>query len=354
MRKNQWAFVFVTVWAIILMIAPSAGAAPKVIKFGHYSVANLTLPGDGLVAKTIVMKDYIESESGGSLKMEVFPNAQLGSVRPMVELTQRGVIQMTVCYASILGTFVPEAEVILIPFLFKDALAGLRALNGPLGDELADLCLKKTGTRILNWPEGSGFRNVYTRDKVIKSPQDFQGLKIRVPESSGLLAFFKSMGAIPKTVTWTETYTALQTGVADALEPELGATYSNRMFEIMKTCTLLRHAWGTTPILMNEKFFQSLTPKEKMIVARGIEMGSLAENGFNRSAEIMIIEKQKKEGVTFYSPNENEMEQFRKIGQKAYLDDMSKRVSQQWIDKAFNAAAKAEEDIAKGYQAKIK
>ena len=169
MRRNQWAFLFVAVWAIILMVAPSAGAAPKVIKLGHFSGANVTLPGQGLVPNALVMKDYIEGASGGSLQVEIHPNGALGSVRPMIELTQAGAIQMTIPYTSIMVPFVAEMGVTQIPFLFKDAVAALRVMNGPLGDELAHLWLKKTGTRVLSWPEGSGFRQLYTKNKVIKT-----------------------------------------------------------------------------------------------------------------------------------------------------------------------------------------
>lgn len=354
MRRNQWIFLFVAIWASILMVAPAAGADPKVIKIGHFAPAAITFPGEGLVPNVLVMKSYIEGASGGSLKVEIHPNAALGSVRPMIELTQAGVIQMTIPYTSIMVPFMAEMGVTQIPFLFKDNLEALRVMNGPLGDELAALWLKKTGTRVLSWPEGAGFRQLYTKNKVIKSPADLKGLKIRVPENPGLLALFSALGAKTVTVTWTELYTALQTGVADGCETELASADATKLFEVMRTATMLNHAWNLQPVLINEKFFQSLTPGEKMIVMRAAEIGALAQNGYNRAVEDAVIQKNVKAGVEFYYPNEKEMDQFRKTGQKAYLDTLSKSVSKEWIDKTFKAVAKAGEDSAKGYQAKMK
>jgi tripartite ATP-independent transporter DctP family solute receptor len=353
--KNRKGIVWVVCFCAIALVIPSlAGAAPKVIKLGHFSAANITLPTQGVVPNALVMKDYIEGASGGSLQVEIHPNAALGSVRPMIELTQAGAIQMTIPYTSIMVPFVPEMGVTQIPFLFKDAVAALRVMHGPLGDELASLWLKKTGIRVLSWPEGSGFRQLYTKNKMVKTPDDLKGLKIRVPENPGLLALFAALGAKTVTVTWTETYTALQTGVADGCETELSSADDAKLFEVMRYATILNHAWNLQPVLMNERFFQSLTLQEKMIVMRAAEVGALAHNGFNRAVENVVIQKNMKAGVKFYYPNENEMEQFKKIGQKAYLDTLAKSVSKEWIDKTFKATAKVEEEIAKEYQAKMK
>jgi tripartite ATP-independent transporter DctP family solute receptor len=354
MKSHKGIYLSVVFCAIVLMVVSSAVAAPKVIKLGHFSGANITLPGQGLVPNSLVMKDYIEGASGGSLQVEIHPNAALGSVRPMIELTQAGAIQMTIPYTSIMVPFVPEMGITQIPFLFNDNLAAIRTMQGPIGDELANLWLKKTGIRILSWPEGSGFRQLYTKSKMVKTPDDLKGLKIRVPENPGLLALFTALGAKTVTVTWTETYTALQTGIADGCETELSSADDAKLFEVMRYGTILNHAWNLQPVLINEKFFQSLTPQEKMIVMRAAEIGELAHNGFNRAVENVVIQKNTKAGVKFYYPNEKEMDQFKKIGQKAYLDTLAKSVSKEWIDKSFKAVAKVEEDMAKEYQSKMK
>jgi tripartite ATP-independent transporter DctP family solute receptor len=330
----------------------SADAAPIVIKLGHFSTADMPFPGQGLSPNAIVMKNYIEQASGGEMQVEIHANAVLGSVRPMIELTQANAIQMTIPYTSIMVPFLPEMGVTQIPFLFKDAVAAIRVMNGPFGQELNELWIKKTGTRVLSWPEGSGFRQVYTKNKLVKVPDDLKGLKIRVPENPGLLALFTAYGAKTVTVTWTELYTALQTGVADACETELSSADETKLFEVMRYTTMLSHCYNNQPVLVNEAFFQSLSPKHKLIVMRAAELGSITHNGFNRAAENAVIEKQMKAGVKFYTPSAAEMDQWRTIGQKAYIDELKKSVSPQFIQKALDAVAKAEADIEKEYQTK--
>jgi tripartite ATP-independent transporter DctP family solute receptor len=344
--------VICTLFAVAIATGSADAAAPIVIKLAHFSTADMVFPGQGLTPNVIVMKNYIEQASGGEMKVEIYPNAELGSVRPMIELTQTNAVQMTIPYTSIMVPFLPEMGVTQIPFLFKDNVIALRVMNGPLGQELNELWIKKTGTRVLSWPEGSGFRQVYTKNKLVKAPDDMKGLKIRVPENPGLLALFSAYGAKTVTVTWTELYTALQTGVADACETELSSADETKLFEVMRYTTMLNHCYNNQPVLINEAFFQSLSPKNKMILMRAAELGFITHNGFNRASENAVIEKQMKAGVKFYTPNEAEMKQWKEIGQKAYLEQLQKSVNPEFVKKTFDAVAKAEAELEKEYRMK--
>jgi len=351
---KRWPVITLLFLVISALLAVQGNAAPIVIKLGHYSTADIPFPGQGIAPNITVFKNYVEQASNGELKIEVHPNAVLGSVRPMIELTQSGAIQMTVPYTSIMVPFVPEMGVTQTPFLFKDHVVAYRSMQGQFGKELNELWIKKTGTRILSWPEGSGFRQVYSKGKMIKTPDDMKGLKIRVPENPGLLALFTAFGAKTVTVTWTEVYTALQTGVADSCETELLSVEEAKLFEVMKYTTMLNHSYNIQPLIVNEKFFQSLTPQQKLIIMRGAELGAIAHNGFCRASENLVIEKAVKNGIKFYTPTEVEIDQFRKVGQKAYLEALRKNVSEEWIKKAFDAVAATEAEIAKEFEGKLK
>lgn len=127
---------------VSVFLVASASAAPIVIKLGHYSTADLPFPGQGIAPNVTVFKNYVEQASNGELKVEIHPNAVLGSVRPMIELTQSGAIHMTVPYTSIMVPFVPEMGITQTPFLFKDHVVAYRTMQGALGKELNDLWVK--------------------------------------------------------------------------------------------------------------------------------------------------------------------------------------------------------------------
>ena len=133
----------------------------------------------------------------------------------------------------------------------------------------------------------------------------------------------------------------------------LASADATKLFEVMRTATILNHAWNLQPVLINEKFFQSLTAQENDRHA-GRRNGNLGPKRFQQGRRRCGHPEEQERGVEFYYPNDAEMDQFRKIGQKAYLETLSKSVSKEWVDKTFKAVAKAEEDTAKGYQAKMK
>jgi tripartite ATP-independent transporter DctP family solute receptor len=356
MRTRGYVFLGALILlGVFLFTTPVAAAKPIVIKLAHNSVAGVDLPGTGSVANAYVMKNYIESATDGQIQVEIYPNSALGNPRGILELCQTGVIQMIISYNAIMVPFCQEIAVTQIPFLFKDTLTATRVLQqGPFGDELAKLFLKRTGLRILSWPEGGGFRNLYTRDKLVKSPADMQGMKIRVPENPGLLAMFQAWGAKTVTVTWTEVYTALQTGLAEGCDTEIYSADSVKLFEVLKYVTMTGHGHNVHPIIINEKFFQSLSEKNKKIILRAAEIGALVGIGYTRISDILTIENLKKKGIQFYYPNEQEMAQFEKLGQPAYIKAIEKRVGREWTDKILNAVKAAESDINKDFDTKIK
>ncbi|MBW2308228.1 MAG: TRAP transporter substrate-binding protein [Deltaproteobacteria bacterium] len=357
MRKNRKILVGALVCFVVSFLLAPAYAKPIVIKIGHSSEGKMRFPGAGRTANVSVMKNYIESATNGEVVVEVHPLASLGNARSMLEQAQTGVIQMVGSYTSIMTPFAPEMAVTQIPFLFKDSLVAWKVMQGPFGDELANVFLKKTGLRVLCWPEGNGFRNLYTSGKVVKNPSDLKGIKVRVPENPGLLAMFRAFGAKTVTITWTELYTALQTGMADACETELYSADMVKLFEVMKTVTMTRHGYNLHPIMINEKFFQSLSKEHQKVIMRAAELGETVGNGFCRASEITTVEKLQKEGTKFYYPNDQELARFKKLGLQPYLDITKKKIGkdgQKWIDNIYAAVEKAEADIEKEYQSKAK
>ncbi len=357
MKKNREIWICVLSCLVLLIMVKPAFADPILIKIGHTSEGSMRLPGAGRTANVSVMNNYIQAATKGEIQMEIHPLGALGSARSMIEQAQTGVIQMVGSYTSIMAPFCPQVAVTQIPFLFKDSLVAWKVMQGPFGDELAEAFLKKTGLRILSWAEGNGFRNIYTSGKLIKSPDDFKGMKIRVPENPGLLAMFRAFGAKTVTITWTELYTALQTGMADACETELYSADMVKLFEVMRTSTMSRHGYNLHPIMVNEKFFRSLSKEQQMIIMCAAELGETVGNGFCRATEILTVEKLQKEGIKFYYPSDQELDHFKKLGLQPYLDITEKKIGKdgkQWIDKIFNAVAKAEADIEKENQSKLK
>jgi len=323
----------------------AAVAEPIVIKIGHSSEAETMLPGAGRTAGVNAFKHYIESQSHGEMVVEVHPNGSLGNGRAIVEQAQLGVIQVAGAYTSIMVPFAPEIAITQIPYVFDSNLTAWKVMEGPVGQELAELFLKNTGLRVLGWADGAGFRNIYA-EKPVKSPKELEGMTMRVPENPGLLAMFRAWGSKTVTITWSELYTALQAGMAEGHDTELYSMYSKKLYEVNPHVTVTRHSYNMHPLMMNEDFFQSLSPEHQNIVLEAADLYTRVGNAHSYLSSLVVQEAMEKEGAKFYFPTSEEIEQFRSLGQQPYIDTIVRKIGddgQAWVDKILAAAEAARE-----------
>ncbi|WP_455596710.1 DctP family TRAP transporter solute-binding subunit, partial [Cloacibacillus porcorum] len=195
---------------IAIMAAGAAFAAPEyTIKVGY--IGSDTHPT--MQAMKVFAKD-VDAGSKGKIKVELYPNAQLGGDRELCEGVQMGTIQMAIPSTSALAGFDKRIQVLDLPYLFTTRKAAFDAVDGELGQKL-NAYLSKKGFEVLGYQE-NGFRHVTNSKRPIKTPADLKGLKIRTMENPMHIAFFKELGANPTPMSWGELYTALQQGTVDA------------------------------------------------------------------------------------------------------------------------------------------
>jgi len=185
---------------------------PIIIKLGHVGLEN-TLGDDHAMA--LVFKDTLEKMSGGAFKVDIFPASQLGSARELLESVQVGTLKAAISTPGEVTMFVPEIEVMAIPFIFSDPLVFYKVAEGPWGQALKEKIRETSGLRVIALGENGGFRNIVNSKREVHTPEDMKGLKIRTIPSNAYMEIVKSMGASPSPIPWTELYTACQTGVVD-------------------------------------------------------------------------------------------------------------------------------------------
>ncbi len=327
----------------IATFAATAMAEPITIRLGHSSEGEVQLPGAGRTAGVLAFADFVEVASGGELVVEQFPNGQLGNARTMIESAQTGVLEMVGAYTSIMVPFAPEIAVTQIPYVFRDNLTAWKVMDGPVGDDLADVFLERTGLRVLGWADGAGYRHIYS-ERPITSPEDMQGMTMRVPENPGLLAMFRAWGANTVTITWAELYTGLQAGMAEGHDTELYSMYSQKLYEVNPYVTMSRHSFNLHPLMINEEFFQSLSEDHQTIILQGADLYERVANSHSFVSGLVVQSAMEEAGATFYYPTDEEIAQFRDLGQQPYIDITVRKIGdtgQDWVDRVMQAAADA-------------
>lgn len=218
-------------------------------------------------SETFYMNKYMEKfqelvrqKTNNAYQFKVFYNSTLGNESEMMEQMQAGLLEMQFGYSAILPNYVRETEVIGLPGLLTNFDEVHKVMNGPIGDDLAQKFLDKTGVRIL-WFVDQAHRNVFLNNKNVKTLADLKGIKIRSPNSPLYLQVLKTMGMNPTPMGFNEIYTAVKTGVVDGHEQEDPGVIAMKFYEIENRAVVTRHLYQSAVWEISEKFFQKL-PKE--------------------------------------------------------------------------------------------
>lgn len=312
---------------------PAESEAPKiaatqpakdaiVLKLAHAD--SLDIYSSRKHAQCLAFANIVNSRSGGRLDVQVFGAGALGGEREYVEAIMSGAVQAGVA-SGVLGSFFPPAMLTDIPYLFPSGAVAWEVMDGPFGDKLSKMMLQQTGMRNLAFAE-VGFRNFTNNTRPIRNPGDLKGLKIRVMETPLYVNMLKAMGALPTPIAWTETYTALQTGVVDGQENPVGTILFAKFPEVQKYITLDGHVYGVDWFLINEKFFQSLPEDLKYILLDAAKISSGVGRGVQSLLAAGGIAQLQEKGMIVYSPTEQELEQFKKATQPAVIEWLKTKV----------------------------
>ncbi len=270
----------------------------KMLYLGH------TLPQTHPVHKGIVeFQKALEEKSNGTLKVKIFPDGQLGSEREVLELLQIGSVAATKVSAATLSNFVPEYHILGIPYLFRDKQHQFDVLEGDIGKSILEKGSKFWLRGLCYYDAGS--RSFYTSEKAIRTPEDLEGLKIRVMNNQMAINMVNSMGGSATPLAYGELYTAIQQGVVDGAENNPPSFVSSNHYEISKYYTLDQHSSVPDVLLIGTKYWDQLSDQEKTWVQEAADESAQAQKVFwNESVEeCMAIAK--KSGVEIIIPEKS-------------------------------------------------
>jgi tripartite ATP-independent transporter DctP family solute receptor len=191
-----------------------------------------------------------------NIHLEIYPAAQIAGGAKAVEFVQTGTLDIAIENTMALSNFVPEIDVLNMPFLFNNREEAFRVLDGKIGKQLEAFCETK-GFKILAWWE-NGFRHMSNSKKPITQPGDLKGLIMRVPESEIFITTFETLGALPIAMAFSELFTALQLHTVDGQENPYANFINSKLYEVNKFFSVTNHIFTPEPLIMNLSLFESL------------------------------------------------------------------------------------------------
>lgn len=267
------------------------GIQSMTIKISHV-VAENTPKQQGALA----MKKYIEKESGGKIKVQVYPNSQLfGDPDEYQNLVANNVQFIIPDMSKLVGND-PGFNIPAMPFLFKSDEAANKFWDGPKGKEILKRLEKDGVLGLAMWPNGA--KHITNNKRPITKPEDLKGLKVRTQGGQLLEAIYKKLGAGSVSIPFGELYTALQQGTVDGEENTFSNIESKKFDEVQKYTTVAGHTRVDYALLTNTKFWNGLNAKTKEIVQKGVEEGTKVARDSAAKLNEESLKKLKERGNT--------------------------------------------------------
>jgi len=268
---------------------------PIIIKFSHVVAADTP---KGKAAEQF--KKLAEEKTKGRVKVEVYPNSQLYKDKEEMEALQLGSVQMLAPSLAKFGPLgVKEFEVFDLPYIFNGYSSLHRVTEGPIGQNLLKKLEPKGIVGLAYWD--NGFKQM-SANKILKTPADFRGLKMRIQSSKVLDSEMRALGATPQVMAFSEVYQALQTGVVDGTENPVSNFYTQKMHEVQKYLMMSDHGYLGYAVIVNKKFWDGLPADIRTQLEAAMKESTRYANAIASTENLDALDKVKKSGKTQIVP----------------------------------------------------
>ena len=250
-----------------LVAAPAIAQRARVMRFGSPTPVDTTYH-----QAAVKFADYVNKESGGKMKIEVFPAGQLGTIKEMLTNVQLGTQAFAIAVPAWYSNFVKPMDVFTLPYIVGSPAKLRTAVDGAFGAKMKGLLeaqeFKIPGTWLI------GGRHIVNAARPVRSPADMQGMKLRVIGSQVYIESFRALGASPIALDPSEIYLAIQQKVVDGMEFPMPDLVAMKLFEVIKYITFDAHVTDIFFVSMNKGLWNSMGKEEQGIIDAGMKVAS--------------------------------------------------------------------------------
>ncbi|WP_425846835.1 DctP family TRAP transporter solute-binding subunit [Agrococcus sp. TSP3-2-1] len=256
--------------------------------------------------------------SDGAVDVQVFTDGTLfnGDQNAAVNLLGNGTLDATIISTSVYASFEPTMNAISLPFLFDDM------------DQFSEYLAGEPGETLLGSLESQGIEglSMLTRTprvttnsaRPIETPEDFQSLRIRVPQNELWVKFFSELGANPTPMDFTEVYTALQLGTIDGQENPLEVPVANKFFEVQDYLSLTNHISDGYVLGFNKDKFDGYSPEVQEILLEAASSTAEWKRETDDAEAEQLLAEIEEQGVQVNELTDEARAEFQELAQGLY------------------------------------
>lgn len=259
--------------------------------------------------------EMVSKKTNGEVEVKLYPGSQLGGEREIMEGVQLGTIEMGN------GGFVGKDywDLFFLNYLFRDRDHMIKTYNSHIGERFKNQLLKDTGILILGYLE-KGVRRLTTTKKIVKTPADLNGFKLRVMQIEWQIGQWKEIGASPTPMAFPELFMGLQQGTVEGQDNPADLIYASALFEVQKYLILTDHSRNQWYMLINNNFFKKLAEAHRNALQSSAIEVSKNMNKIVPEEEEKYIKMLKEKGMTVIEPDVPAFSKAFQASTKAWAD----------------------------------
>lgn len=256
--------------------------------------------------------------SDGSLEFTVSGNGSLygGDTAAGIKQLSAGSLQMLILSTSVYASFEPGYNMISVPYLFDDQQQILDYLNSDIGQELMNRVSDMDITTVGSWTRS--MRKVTNSKHPVNSPEDLEGLVLRVPNNSLYVEFFGACGTVTTPMNFSEVYNALQLNTLDGQENPIDVPYSNKFYEVQKYISGTDHMADAWLVGINSKLFDSLSEKQQEAITKAGEEVQSWNVDFMEEEDQKALDTLLENGMEYNEITDEARQEFVEVSQSCY------------------------------------
>ncbi len=241
--------------------------------------------------------ELVKERTKGKVLIQVFPNEQLssGNQPKGIEQLRNGVTDASFHSTIIYSVLDPKFSVISMPWIMPDYASVDKALKGPAGKKIEEI-LRAKGIEPLGFGE-NGFRQVTNNKKPIVTPEDMEGMKIRIPSMKMYIDLFKELGADPTVMNFAEVFTALQQGTIDGQENPIPVIYTSKLGEVQKYITMWNYSYDPLVLGVNKKLWDKFDKPTQDIMRKAAQEACAYQIKLSREEENKQLKELQAKGM---------------------------------------------------------
>lgn len=290
-----------------VLATAAAFASPHVVAQAvNLNVGHTLAPDSHYQVATTRLADIAARKSNGQIKINVFPQSQLGGEVKMIQAARSGGLDMFITAQAPLTNTIKAYSLFDMPYLFDSVEQANQVLGGAVGQEFLDM-LPRFNMVGLGWLSVME-RNVFS-SKPIRSDKDMAGMKLRVMQSPGYVKAYESFGAQPTPMAYGDVYMALQQGVVDGADTSPDQFVMDKFIEVSKFYNITRVHYLPALLIMSKTTWDKLSADQRKIIQESASEALAESRAYYRKSYDESIAHMKKSGVQVIESNAGSLKQ---------------------------------------------